>query len=264
MKWLLLSILLAVVLPINGHEKSTQSDGHQQASHVTAPAPADSRIAINQQTPQAQSNGTENDPQSYLSRLLSPENLPNIGLFAAGVVGILIAIGTLRAIKKQTIATVHSERAWVMVDLEKVPGMGAVTNISSRDKDKPERHFRSLNVRCVCSNQGQTAARIIEKRCAAVVINGDDDLPESPNLDIEIKDPVPQYLRANGDPWHGDWNIDVEVAHSESVQLLIIYGVVRYRHLFSSEIAQTTFGYSLSFDRTLKRLIGKPKYNENT
>lgn len=194
-----------------------------------------------------------------------------IVLTLVGIVGIIAAFGTLKVIRKQTSAIerqadamINAERAWVMVDLEKVPGVGQIGDLMSMDKGEPRRHFRWFRVRCVCSNQGQTAARIIEKRCAALAVRGDHELPESPNLDIEIKDPVPHYLKANGDPWHGDWTISVEVADSEDVQLFIIYGVVRYRHLFSDEITQTTFGYSLGVRQELRRLIGHQKYNENT
>lgn len=184
-------------------------------------------------------------------------------LTIVGIFGIIAAFKTIRAIKKQSDAMVKSDRAWVMVDLEKVPIAGIVGEITTRDRGEPERHFRSFNVRCVCSNQGQTAARIVEKRCAVAAISGDDELPESPNLDIEIKDPIPHYLKANGDPWHTDWNIETEIDDSESIQLFVVYGVVRYRHLFSDKVAQTTFGYTVGFDGQLKRLIGKPKYNEN-
>lgn len=185
-------------------------------------------------------------------------------LVIVGAIAACIGLRTISAIEKQADAMVKSDRAWVMVDLEKVPGVGQIGDLTSMDKEGPRRHFRWFRVRCVCSNQGQTAARIIEKRCAALAIRGDHELPESPNLDIEIRDPVPHYLKANGDPWHGDWTISVEVADSEDVQLFIIYGVVRYRHLFSDEITQTTFGYSLGFQQELRRLIGHQKYNENT
>jgi hypothetical protein len=64
------------------------------------------------------------DVKSYLSRLFSPENLPNIGLLLAGIVGIVVAIRTLTilgrqttAIEKQGDALISSERAWVIAEL---------------------------------------------------------------------------------------------------------------------------------------------------
>jgi hypothetical protein len=44
-------------------------------------------------------------PKSYLSRLFSPENLPNIGLLFAGIAGILLTLRTLKVIGRQTTAT---------------------------------------------------------------------------------------------------------------------------------------------------------------
>lgn len=39
---------------------------------------------------------------TYVARLIAPENLPNIGLFFAGIGGIWVAIRTLKAIESQT------------------------------------------------------------------------------------------------------------------------------------------------------------------
>jgi hypothetical protein len=43
-----------------------------------------------------------NPSVNYLSRLFSPENLPNIGLLGAGIIGIFVATRTLNAIKEQS------------------------------------------------------------------------------------------------------------------------------------------------------------------
>ena len=222
---------------------------------------------------QTGAEATQNEPSHWYK---SPEwILVIVGALTAIVIGWQscetrrAASAAKRAAEAATLnaqALINSERAWVMVDLERrPPGTGGVLTGRSRSGGGPERHFVYLSVRCMCSNQGQTAARVIEKRCAMIVVNGDDKLPDSPNLDIEIQDPIPHYLKANGDPWNGDWTMETEGTEFPAEgKLFVIYGVVRYRHLFSDEIAQTTFGYSLRFDGTLRRLIGKSKYNENT
>jgi hypothetical protein len=46
--------------------------------------------------------------------------------------------------------------------------------------------------------------------------------------------------------------------------MMIVYGVVRYRHMFSEVEVQTTFGYRITPGDNLVRLRDKPKYNENT
>jgi len=48
---------------------------------------------------------------SYLSRLFSPANLPTIGLFVAGIVGIIVAICTLFKIRDQARETAKSAKA---------------------------------------------------------------------------------------------------------------------------------------------------------
>jgi hypothetical protein len=53
----------------------------------------------------------------YLSRLLSPENLPNVGLFVAATAGMIVALGTLRIIKRQT-RSIHHQAVQVRKQTE--------------------------------------------------------------------------------------------------------------------------------------------------
>ncbi|MGB9120470.1 MAG: hypothetical protein WCE73_07620, partial [Candidatus Angelobacter sp.] len=96
MKHLLLVVVFA--LPIYGQKESAKPNGQQNHSE-SANKPSPSPIAQN--TPQENHNGASNGPEGYLSRLFSPQNLPNVGLFIAGVVGIYVAIRTLKTIKRQ-------------------------------------------------------------------------------------------------------------------------------------------------------------------
>lgn len=250
--------------PAPAHQKAPDSAEQNAQTNKQPTKPL--TLRANEKTAQNPANqkgpNVEADPDVHDIRVVSlPKRstgdtvalVCTVILTVVGILGIFFAFQTVMAIKKQSDAMVKSERAWVMVDLEKVP-IAEITDAT----------LESFRVRCVCSNQGQTAARIIEKRCAVIAISGDDELPESPNLDIEIIDPVPHYLKANGDPWHRDWNITAKIVSSKNIQLFVVYGVVRYRHLFSDEIAQTTFGYCFSLvEWKLKRLIGHSKYNEN-
>jgi hypothetical protein len=96
MKYLLIAIIF--ILPINGQKESTQPNGQQSHSgNIVKPSPS----PITQNKPPDNRDGASNDPKGYFSRLLSPENLPSVGLFIAGIIGILVAIKTLRAIKRQ-------------------------------------------------------------------------------------------------------------------------------------------------------------------
>jgi hypothetical protein len=77
-----------------------------------------------------QQEGTTNDSKGYLSRLFSPENLPNIGLFLAGVVGIVVALGTLNHMRqsseRQLRAYVVQERGAIVNIADPIPAVGLV------------------------------------------------------------------------------------------------------------------------------------------
>jgi hypothetical protein len=96
---------LALILPVHGQEKSAHSTGDKRGTDAKANSPAPSGPStvnvINQQAPNQQTNGAESHPKSYLCRLFSPENLPNVGLFIVGCAGIIIAICTLGKIRNQ-------------------------------------------------------------------------------------------------------------------------------------------------------------------
>ena len=106
---------LVLVHVINGQEKSTQPARHKdRTSEPSQPPPETSPQAvnvINQQTAATQENRAQEYPKSYLSRLFSPENIPNIGLLLAGIVGIIVAIRTLYILRAQTAATRQAAEA---------------------------------------------------------------------------------------------------------------------------------------------------------
>jgi hypothetical protein len=89
MKWFLLLALLGIALPIHGQKESPKS------------ASPNAGVVLSQQMTNTQNDRTATASKSYLSRLFSPENLPNIGLLIAGVLGIIVAIRTLRYIGRQ-------------------------------------------------------------------------------------------------------------------------------------------------------------------
>src|SRR6266849_5005317 len=117
MKYLLALAFLAALLPV-GQEKSPQPapnknraiDKKQPGPQSSPSSPPIETNVINRQTFNQKENGAKNNPQSYLSRLFAPENLPNIGLFFAGIVGIGVAIWTLKAIESQTRVLVEGQR----------------------------------------------------------------------------------------------------------------------------------------------------------
>ena len=95
----------ALILPIHGQKKATHPTGHERntTTQTKVPAPSSPGVVnvINQEAAHQEGDGTADHSKSYLARLVSPENLPNVGLFVVGVVGIIIAICTLRKIRNQ-------------------------------------------------------------------------------------------------------------------------------------------------------------------
>jgi len=139
--WLIVFVLaiplsVAIVLPAYGQEKSPKSDSYPKRAEgvkgqATPAPPAASSTETNIVKPgvsDGQDDGTKNHPESYLRRLFSPENLPNVGLFIAGIIGILVAVRTLRLMARQTKSTEDSvqslreiERPWIEVTIEAPP-----------------------------------------------------------------------------------------------------------------------------------------------
>jgi hypothetical protein len=116
MKFLILTLVFAS-LPIYGQEKTpkpTHQEKHTQDTKKPdsneSPTASDARVVINQETTNTYSNGTVNDTKGYLARLLTPENLPNIGLLIAGAIGICVALKTLRTIRRQGIIMIQQTR----------------------------------------------------------------------------------------------------------------------------------------------------------
>jgi hypothetical protein len=138
MKWAMIPFILICILGVNGQEKSLKPNPHQDNPQSDKPTPAPSPVKIDvvkQQTPAQQENWAADHPQSYLRRLFSPENIPNIGLFIVGIIGTIVAVYTLRDIQKQTKNTgtiagaakenadaiMISERAWITFLLPEQP-----------------------------------------------------------------------------------------------------------------------------------------------
>jgi hypothetical protein len=173
------------------------------------------------------------------------------------------------AAKTSADAAIASERAWVMVSLDKVPGVGDFVFYGPSVEHGETRHTAGIRVRCICVNHGKTPAKIIEKRATVVRVTEDNPLPDTPNLDIETVDPVPYPLQAYPGPGQiKDLRLDIEYEISEGergmTSFFVVYGVIKYQHLFSEHIVHTTFGYRIRLDGTLERLIEHPEYNKNT
>ncbi|MGO8817765.1 MAG: hypothetical protein ACLQVG_24225 [Terriglobia bacterium] len=150
---LLAAVVVALTLPINGQQQGTQATQQQNTTRdvkvqrpktVTPASPQPISVVITQETSAKNGDRTEEHTKSYLSRLLSPENLPNVALVIAGFIGIIIALGTLKAINREYVAT-HRPKL-VVRELEML---------------SPKTH-PSVTINYIISNAGSSRAEITE------------------------------------------------------------------------------------------------------
>jgi hypothetical protein len=110
MRYLFALVLCTIILPIYGQEKRPQSgtnknhaDSVKKPVQESSPSSPPAQVnVVQEQAPAQQSDRAKSNPKSYLSRLFAPENIPNIGLLIAGIVGICVAIKTLKKLSVQT------------------------------------------------------------------------------------------------------------------------------------------------------------------
>jgi len=116
MKYVMLAVLWAsvccVVIPINGQAASKNPKTGKAKPADSQPPKIDAvsvdtvnvaKLTVQQQ---AETKGKPADDgkesKSYLSRLVAPENLPNLILCAVGIAGVVAAVCTLKFIARQT------------------------------------------------------------------------------------------------------------------------------------------------------------------
>ncbi len=177
----LLAAVCCIIVPIYGQERSTKSAADEQNAESIA---TQTSASVGHDAAQAEGNKAEKDSPCYFSRLFSPENLPNIGLFIAGVAGIFIAISTLKSIKKQAELMQGQLIAMQRPKIE-------VKHVFLIPKTIDEQGIATIQnhewqIGCVIANTGGGKARIIEsdltiKRLG--VGNFDELLPPMPHYE---------------------------------------------------------------------------------
>src|ERR1035437_60930 len=107
-RMILIAAVCCVIIPVNGQQAGKHSNPQQKHPN-NSQSPKNETIDVDtvninklnvaQQTgPSDKSEEDANKPPSYFRRLIAPENLPNLALSAIGVVGIIVAICTLKII----------------------------------------------------------------------------------------------------------------------------------------------------------------------
>jgi hypothetical protein len=204
LKTLAILAVLYAFLPIYGQEKTSQPDGRKDnprngKNSFSNPYPSSVPItvtAINQQTPQGETQRPSDDPKSYFSTLISPNNLPNLGLVAVGVFGIVLAWKTVNATRdaakaalKQANHLVASDRAWILETIscpfDRVPYQGLDTG------GRLEIPMAKVWVK----NHGKSVARIRDFRLRFHTVPDPGKMPPFPDYTRTKK---PQELGLNG------------------------------------------------------------------
>jgi hypothetical protein len=172
------------------------------------------------------------DSKGYGSRLFSPENLPNIGLFVAGIIGIGVAVRTLKnlerqtaAIEKQGDALVNSERAWVLVEIGTLPDFSKVQPDTAA----------ILYIMPKIQNFGRTTARIMKICMRQLQVPKADDLPPEPEytdeLSFDFVLPPNKPIQTMGVPITATEYVEMR----EGKTVLYIFGYVSYVDIGSTE-----------------------------
>lgn len=113
MKYFLWGLLYAVLV-VNGEQPKPHSREQKQkpnsATQQTDNPATQTVVVVDQQTPRGQEEKHSTNPPSYLSRLFSPENLPNVALaFVAAITAYFIAVQA-RETRRATEAMQRSTR----------------------------------------------------------------------------------------------------------------------------------------------------------
>jgi len=233
-KRLAICALLACILPIYGQEKSPKTNSNQKPAQAIEPRLPAAFNPVSQPAPQQQEQGAESHPKSYLERLLSPENLPNIGLLIAGIVGITVAIRTFKVLREQTSAAKDAAEAALLNAKAVINAERALLLFNVVRDEKTE----VFTVRVV--NYGRVPARRIEiSKPIRAVMKLEDLIASPPDYGDDI-DNIQEWL-APKESW------PVAAIHPRHTRASLLYDAER-RKLPPSDVDHITYGQVTYFD----------------
>jgi hypothetical protein len=159
------------------------------------------------------------------------------------------------AAKKSAEALINTERAWIMVEIEPVPGISRRMVSQSSDG----RSCTSVRIRFNYTNEGKTIAWIDEKLACFQILK---ELPKQPDFSaLTMLDCVPEWVGIKGG---GQLDHALQVEGQEDMEdISVIWGVIRYRDAFNSK-HETIFGFRICPDDRFERIAGLLDYNKST
>ena len=229
--------------------------------------------------------GATNHSDSYLQRLFSPENLPSIGLFLAGIVGIIVAICTLITLNRQAnemkLATKAMEQSTgVMMGAERARILTDWNEEIHYDASPGAVHDGHLShcFNWACENVGKTHAQLKRTWSRFIVLQALADLPEIPDFsgpNEQIYEGEP--LQPNASKRQTVWfcaHLETDLPYKEMQEkyrrgdcILYAYGYAQYTDAWGIP-HETRFGLVRSFrDRNSTDtwvMAGPAEYNKYT
>jgi hypothetical protein len=159
------------------------------------------------------------------------------------------------AAKKSAEALVNTERAWIMVELDWVPGYNNIVFLDSSETGSQT----SAAIRFLYTNEGKTIAWIDEKLACFQIVT---ELPKQPDFSaLKMLDCEPEWVGVKDG---GQLDETLEAEGREGVgDISVIWGVVRYRDAFNTK-HETVFGFRIRPDYRFERISGLPEYNKST
>jgi hypothetical protein len=253
-----------IITKLDDQKKSDKT--HQADSKSLPEAPCNqclNHCSVGQPHVKTKEEQAKEDSLDLLSRRSMRAAI--IGVFG-GLVGIAILVWqtiltrtAANAAKVSADALINSERAWIMVDIDPVPGLGGGRMLGGMENET-HTQVTSAQFRITCRNEGKTPAWITEKRACLKIMNGSP--PVNPDLNsTKVIQYEPEPL-AVGKETRRDGSLTYE-GWENLGQITIIYGVIKYRDVFADS-RSTVFGYVLTVDNRFERLTGLPEYNKNT
>lgn len=125
------------------------------------------------------------ESQSYFCRIVAPANIPNVFLVLIGMAGIIVAIGSLDILERQTKATqdsvetlINVERAWILVNTAKIANELGMIHMGDDPYYTVLIHFK---------NYGRTLGRITRYSVKKRILLSGEVLPREPIYDPEIR-----------------------------------------------------------------------------
>lgn len=145
-------------------------------------------------------------------------------------------------------ASVNAERAWVTIDLQS----DVLTPLSTHNNKT------SFHATCLCTNSGKTPAVVLENRFVfKATANALPEHPDLTNADVFYHGTI--VLNAGEEQ---EYAVRPECDGTRLATAL--YGRVRYKDVFSSQIRETYFAFQITPLGAIDRLPGYPEYNRLT